>query len=288
MLRIVDAADGGSSVCEHGRAAVDSESITPPGGATDSIRCGIEMAAAAKFCSECGTPVAQATPSAEYKQVTILFADVVHSMDIAAALGAERLREIMGELVRRSAAVVQRYNGTIDKFTGDGIMAVFGAPIALEDHAIRACLAALESRRNPNAWRTGSNAVTVSHCNCESASNSGQVVAGEIGCGGLGYTTIGEQVGMAQRMESVAPPGGVMLSESTARLVESAAELREPELVQIKGSDTPVAARRLLGVSEHASRGAIVRRRRRHPPAHRRGPLPDPPSRLRDRGGGAS
>jgi hypothetical protein len=170
VLRIVDAADGGSSVCEHGRAAVDSESITPPGGATDSIRCGMEMAAAAKFCSECGTPVAQATPSAEYKQVTILFADVVHSMDIAAALGAERLREIMGELVRRSAAVVQRYNGTVDKFTGDGIMAVFGAPIALEDHAIRACLAALESRRNPNAWRTGSNAVTVSHCNCESAS----------------------------------------------------------------------------------------------------------------------
>jgi class 3 adenylate cyclase len=67
--------------------------------------------------------------------VTVLFADVVHSMDIAAAVGAERLREIMAELADRCAAVVQRYGGTVDKFTGDGIMAVFGAPVALEDHA---------------------------------------------------------------------------------------------------------------------------------------------------------
>ena len=72
----------------------------------------------------------------------MLFADVVHSMDIAAAVGAERLREIMAELADRCAAVVRRYGGTVDKFTGDGIMAVFGAPIALEDHAVRACLAA--------------------------------------------------------------------------------------------------------------------------------------------------
>ena len=105
--------------------------------------CGTELTPNAKFCSECGAPVTQASQSAEYKQVTVLFADVVHSMDIAAAVGAERLREIMAELVDRAAAVVQRYGGTVDKFTGDGIMAVFGAPVALEDHAVRACLAAL-------------------------------------------------------------------------------------------------------------------------------------------------
>ena len=105
--------------------------------------CGAQSSPPAKFCSECGTPVTQATQSAEYKQVTVLFADVVRSMDIAAAVGAERLREIMAELVNRAAAVVQRYGGTVDKFTGDGIMAVFGAPVALEDHAVRACLAAL-------------------------------------------------------------------------------------------------------------------------------------------------
>ena len=80
--------------------------------------------------------------------------------------------------------------------------------------------------------------------------NSGQVIAGEIGSGPLGYTAVGEQVGMAQRMESVAPPGGVMLSASTARLVDGAAALGEPELVQIKGADEPVAARRLLGMGE--------------------------------------
>ena len=80
--------------------------------------------------------------------------------------------------------------------------------------------------------------------------NSGEVIAGEIGSGSLGYTAIGEQMGMAQRMESVAPPGGVMLSASTARLVDRSAALGEPELVRIKGADQPVAAQRLLGMEE--------------------------------------
>ena len=105
--------------------------------------CGAQFSPTAKFCGECGTRLAQATQSAEYKLVTVLFADVVHSMDIAAAVGAESLREIMLGLVDRASAVVQRFGGTVDKFTGDGIMAVFGAPTALEDHALRACLAAL-------------------------------------------------------------------------------------------------------------------------------------------------
>ena len=87
-------------------------------------------------------------------------------------------------------------------------------------------------------------------CGCGSGLNSGQVIAGEIGSGPFGYTAIGEQVGMAQRMESVAPPGGVMLSASTARLVDGAAALGEPEMVQIKGADEPVAAHRLLGMGE--------------------------------------
>jgi adenylate cyclase len=105
--------------------------------------CGTELPPNSKFCNECGAPVIQVSRSAEYKQVTVLFADVVHSMDIAAAVGPERLREIMAELVSCASSVVQRYDGTVGSFTGDGIMAVFGAPTALEDHAIRACLAAL-------------------------------------------------------------------------------------------------------------------------------------------------
>ncbi len=98
--------------------------------------------------------------------MTVLFADVVHSMDIAAAVGAERLREIMAELVERSAAVVKRYGGTVDKFTGDGIMAVFGAPLALEDHAVRACLAALEIQAETRGWRSRPKPATVSTCRC--------------------------------------------------------------------------------------------------------------------------
>src|SRR3984893_8240402 len=92
--------------------------------------CGTELPSNSKFCNKCGAAVATATTPAEYKQVTVLFADVVHSMDIAAAVGAERLREIMTELVKRATSVVQRYGGTVDKFTGDGVMAVFGAPVA--------------------------------------------------------------------------------------------------------------------------------------------------------------
>ena len=117
--------------------------------------CGAEVGATAKFCSECGAPLTQAKQSPEYKQVTVLFADVVHSMDIAAAVGSERLREIMAELVDCASSVVQRYGGTVDKFTGDGIMAVFGAPVALEDHAVRACLAALDIQQTAQVVAAG-------------------------------------------------------------------------------------------------------------------------------------
>ena len=182
--------------------------------------------------------------------MTVLFADVVHSMDIAAAVGAERLREIMAELVNRSSAVVTRYGGTVDKFTGDGIMAVFGAPVALEDHAIRACLAALGVQEEAKRLAVAVQDRDGVGLQLRVGLNSGEVIAGEIGSGPFGYTAVGEQVGMAQRMESVAPPGGVMLSLSTARLVEGAATLGDAELVQIKGADAPVPAQRLLGMSE--------------------------------------
>ncbi len=97
----------------------------------------------------------------------MLFADVVHSMDIAATVGPERLREIMADLADRCAAVVERYGGTVDKFTGDGIMAVFGAPVALEDHAVRACLAALGIQEE-TGWPLRSKTGTVSTCGCAS------------------------------------------------------------------------------------------------------------------------
>ena len=212
--------------------------------------CGTELPPDSRFCNKCGAPITPAATSAEYKQVTVLFADVVRSMDIAAAVGAERLREIMTNLVNHATAVVQRYGGTVDKFTGDGIMAVFGAPVALEDHALRACMAALDIQQQTGQLATEVEARDGVDLQLRVGLNSGQVIAGEIGSGALGYTAVGEQVGMAQRMESVAPPGAVMLSESTARLVEGAATLGEVERVRIKGTDQLVSALRLLGVPE--------------------------------------
>src|ERR1700726_4463261 len=210
--------------------------------------CGTELPSNSKFCNRCGAAVATATTPAEYKQVTVLFTDVVHSMDIAAIVGAERLREIMADLADRCASVVQHFGGTVDKFTGDGIMAVFGAPVAMEDHAIRACLAALGVQEEAQRLGVDVRDRDGVELQLRVGLNSGQVIAGEIGSGPFGYTAVGEQVGMAQRMESVATPGGVMLSASTARLVENSAMLGEPEIVQIKGADEPVAAQRLLGM----------------------------------------
>jgi Adenylate and Guanylate cyclase catalytic domain len=113
--------------------------------------CGIELPANSKFCNGCGAPVAAHDTHAEFKQVTVLFADVVHSMDIAAAVGAERLREIMAELSDRCAVVVRRYGSTVTQWTGDGIMAVFGAPGSWWKHCCSAAPAPTSRRRRPRS-----------------------------------------------------------------------------------------------------------------------------------------
>jgi len=223
--------------------------------ATACRTCGTEPRVGARFCDGCGAAVTEHDVRAEYKQVTVMFADVVHSMDIAAAVGPERLREIMADVADRCAAVVQRFGGTVDKFTGDGIMAVFGAPVALEDHAFRACLAALGVQEEANRLAVDARERDGVDLQLRVGLNSGEVIAGEIGSGPFGYTAVGEQVGMAQRMEAVAPPGGVMLSVSTARLVDGAVTLSEPEPVSIKGADKPVPGRRLLGMAERPAVG---------------------------------
>lgn len=227
------------------------------------VRCGTEPRAGARFCDACGTelfPVASLAPAisarhhAEFKQVTVLFADVVRSMDLAAALGTERLREVMSELFRRSTTVIQHYGGSVD-FTGDGVMAVFGAPVALEDHAFRACLAALDLQQEVRQFGADVRRRDGVRLQLRVGVNSGQVITGEIGSLPGSYTAIGSHVGMAQRMEAVAPPGGVMLSGSTARLVDGVVELGAVEMVRIKNADAPVPARRLVCAAMSAGRG---------------------------------
>jgi class 3 adenylate cyclase len=209
--------------------------------------CRSELPPNSKFCKECGAPLTQVSRSAEYKQVTVLFADVVRSMDIAAAVDIERLRDIITELVESSAAVLRHYGGIVE-YAGDGVMAIFGAPIALEDHAFRGCLAALAVQEEANRLAADVVRRDGVDLRLRVGLNSGRVIAGEIGSGSLGYRAIGETVGMAQRMEGAAPPGGVLLSEATVALVEPTVTLAEPEWVQIKGADEPVRARQLIAI----------------------------------------
>lgn len=219
-------------------------------------RCGNDLRAKARFCDECGSPVVPRQASGEHKQVTVLFADVVGSMKLAATLDAERLQEIMNEMFNRAAAVVQRYHGTVDKFTGDGLMALFGAPTALEDHALRACISALEIQSVTNELAAEVLRRDGVVLQVRVGLNSGEVIAGEIGSGQGRYTAVGHPVGMAQRMEAAAPPGGVMCSLSTARLVEEGARLGRVEDVFVKGADATVPARQLLAMeSERAVLG---------------------------------
>ncbi|HTY28163.1 MAG TPA: adenylate/guanylate cyclase domain-containing protein, partial [Mycobacterium sp.] len=173
--------------------------------------CGHDLRAGARFCDACGCAVAASPAPSEFKQVTVLFADVVGSMRLATALHPERLQAIMHELFNRGAAVVQRFQGTVE-FTGDGLMALFGAPVAVEDHALRACIAALEIQsvtKELSAEVFRSDGVDL---RIRVGLNSGEVVAGEISSWPGRYTAVGHPVGMAQRMESAAPPDGVLCS----------------------------------------------------------------------------
>src|ERR1700710_1003479 len=165
---------------------------SPVSGGTDSCgACGNELRARARFCDVCGSPVSARSAIGEHKQVTVLFADVVGSMKLAAALDAERLQELMSELFNRAAAVIQRYQGTVDKFTGDGLMALFGAPVALEDHALRACISGLEIQSVTQKFAAEvmrSDGVVLQ---IRVGLNSGEVIVGEIGTGPGRYTAVG-------------------------------------------------------------------------------------------------
>ncbi|WP_183518022.1 adenylate/guanylate cyclase domain-containing protein [Mycolicibacterium sp. BK634] len=215
--------------------------------------CGAESPGDARFCGACGTRMTTEADAAQYKHVTVLFADVERSMDIAAALDIERLREVMTELVERSTTVLRRYGGTVE-YNGDGVMALFGAPVAFEDHAFRACLAAVDLQSEASRLAAEVKQRDGIDFRVRVGLNSGRVIAGEIGSGALGYRAIGETVGFAQRMESVAPAGAVMLSESTVRLVEDRVMLSGQAWVRVKGSDQPAAVRQLLGIPPRSGR----------------------------------
>jgi class 3 adenylate cyclase/tetratricopeptide (TPR) repeat protein len=202
------------------------------------------------------------TDDGERKQVTVLFADVSGSMDLAEGQDPEEWRKIMQRFFAILAEAVERFEGTVDKFTGDGIMAVFGAPIAHEDHARRACYAALQMLDDVAEYAADLRRGPGLNFSTRIGINSGEVVTGAIGAGGEGeYTAIGHTVGLAQRMEALAEPGRAYLTESTAELAHGFMELDDLGEFEIKGASDPVRVFELAGVGSARSRLDLSRER---------------------------
>ncbi|MFL5873172.1 MAG: adenylate/guanylate cyclase domain-containing protein [Solirubrobacterales bacterium] len=199
---------------------------------------------------------------AERKQVTVLFADVSGSMDLAEQEDPEAWREIMQRFFSMLADSVTRFEGTVDKFTGDGIMAIFGAPVAQEDHARRACYAALQMLDDVAEYAAELRREKGLNFSTRIGINSGEVVAGAIGGGGgSAYTAIGHTVGLAQRMEALAEPGKAYLTESTAELAHGYLDLSDLGEFEIKGASRPVQVFELAGVGQARSRLDLARER---------------------------
>jgi class 3 adenylate cyclase/tetratricopeptide (TPR) repeat protein len=192
----------------------------------------------------------------ERKQVTVLFADVMGSMDLAERQDPEAWRQIMERFFEILCEGVHRFEGTVDKFTGDGIMALFGAPIAHEDHAQRACYAAMHLQEELASYAAQLRREQGLSFSVRIGLNSGEVVVGAIGEDlGMAYTAIGHTVGLAQRMEQLAEPGKAYLTEHTASLVEGYLELADLGQFQVKGAARALGVHELVGVG--AARGRL-------------------------------
>ncbi len=185
----------------------------------------------------------------ERKQVTVLFCDIVGSMKLAERLDAETWHSIMDRLLVLISEVVHRFEGTVDKYTGDGAMALFGAPIAHEDHARRACYAALAIRDSVEELSEQLRDEHGIEFLLRLGLNSGEVVIGTIGDDlDLESTALGHTVGLAKRMESAAEPGSACLTEQTARLVAGYLDLRDLGEREVKGAGEPLRVFALRGV----------------------------------------
>jgi class 3 adenylate cyclase/tetratricopeptide (TPR) repeat protein len=202
------------------------------------------------------------TDDGERKQVTVLFADVSGSMDLAERQDPEEWRKIMQRFFSILADAVTKFEGTVDKFTGDGIMAVFGAPVAHEDHAQRACYAALQMLADVAEYAAELRRGSGLNFSTRIGINSGEVIAGAIGPAASGdYTAIGHTVGLAQRMEALAEPGKAYLTEHAAALATGFLDLEDLGEFEIKGASQPVHVFELAGVGAARSRLDLARAR---------------------------
>src|SRR5437588_6523142 len=191
----------------------------------------------------------------ERKQVTVLFADLKGSMELLADRDPEDARKILDPVLTQMMEAVHRYEGTVNQVMGDGIMALFGAPIAHEDHAVRACYAALRMQESVNryaeeAWRAHGLTVQI-----RVGLNSGEVVVRAIGNDlKTDYTAIGQTTHLAARMEQLASPGTILLTPWTLELVEGYVAVKPLGPVPVKGLADPVEISEVTGAGAARTR----------------------------------
>ena len=250
--------------------------------------CGTPATPGARFCRKCGTELhvdgtapATASPKSytpkhlaekiltsrsalegERKQVTVLFADVQGSMDLQESIDPEAWHRIMDRFFAVLADGVHRFEGTVNQYTGDGIMALFGAPIAHEDHAQRACYAALHLREQLRRYGDELRVTQGLNFSVRMGLNSGEVVVGKIGDDlRMDYTAQGHTVGLAARMEQLAEPGKILLTAHTAQLISGWFTLRDLGPSVVKGARVPLRLYELEGVGRLRTRFDVSRAR---------------------------
>jgi class 3 adenylate cyclase/tetratricopeptide (TPR) repeat protein len=198
----------------------------------------------------------------ERKQVTVLFADVKGSMELAEELDPEEWHRILDRFFQILSEGVHRFEGTVNQYTGDGIMALFGAPIAHEDHAQRACYAALHLRDGLRGYADELRVERGVSFSVRMGLNSGEVIVGKIGDDlRMDYTAQGRTVGLAARMEQLAEPGKILVTEDTAKLATGYVRLRDLGPAKVKGTRQALHLFELEGIGEIRTRLDVSRAR---------------------------
>jgi class 3 adenylate cyclase len=242
--------------------------------------CGTALSATAKFCHACAHPVASTggTPSrspdsyipkhlaekiltskaaleGERKQVTVLFADLKGSMELLADRDPEEARKILDPILERMMEAVHRYEGTVNQVMGDGIMALFGAPLAHEDHAVRACYAALRMQASVKQYAEEIHRTEGVPIQIRVGLNSGEVVVRSIGSDlHMDYTAVGQTTHVAARLEQMTMPGAVLISPQTLALAEGHVLVKPLGPRPIRGLERPLVVYELVGAATVRSR----------------------------------
>src|SRR6266567_911534 len=184
----------------------------------------------------------------ERKQVTVLFADLKGSMELLADRDPEEARQLLDPVLERMMVAVHRYEGTVNQIMGDGIMALFGAPLAHEDHAVRACYAALAMQAALRHYSDEGRRTHGLAVHCRIGLNAGEVVVRSIGSDlRMDYTAIGQTTHLAARMEQLALPGSILITPNTLQLAEGFVQVSPLGPVPIKGLGEPIEVFELAG-----------------------------------------